>query len=221
MELQIKWSVKPDSWSQAGGCCTGKDCLSLDTNCFLDVLWVKVYEVQESLEGDVKEATAIALKNRYLGLDEDRKSLFGMFGEHNEICRTLIGTDYLGVTVRRYDSCLRYLKELVLLRYGKENMLLRKVTGELLHDFEFYMKTEKGYQQNTVIRYMKCFKKVINLSLANDWISKNPFASIWFHEVEVNKVFTLHWLGLVRGVFLFCLCTVVVLICNMFYIIKV
>lgn len=70
-------------------------------------------------------------------------------------------------------------------------------------------------------RYMKCFKKVINLSLANDWISKNPFASIWFHEVEVNKVFTLHWLGLVRGVFLFCLCTVVVLICNMFYIIKV
>lgn len=217
-EIQVKRSVKPDLWSQAGGCCTGKDRISLELNRYLDVLRVKVYEAQESLERDGKVVTASALKNRFLGTDEDRKSLCGVFGEHNERCRKLIGTDYSEITVRRYDSCLRYLREVMRLRYGKEDIFLREVTGELVHDFEFYLKTEKGCQQNTVIRYMKCFKKVINLALANDWISKNPFAGIRFHEVEVNKefltreelevvmgkVFGVPRLDLVRDVFVFC-----------------
>jgi hypothetical protein len=50
-----------------------------------------------------------------------------------------------------------------------------------------YLKIEKGCAQNTVIRYIKCFKKVINLAIANEWITQNPFAGIKFHEVEVNK----------------------------------
>ena len=37
--------------------------------------------------------------------------------------------------------------------------------------------------------FSKCFKKVINLAIANEWLTKNPFAGIKFHEVEVNKQF--------------------------------
>ena len=68
-------------------------------------------------------------------------------------------------------------------------MLLREVNGELVRKFDLYLKTEKHCAQNTVIRYMKCFKKVINLAIANEWLTKNPFAGIKFHEVEVNKQF--------------------------------
>ena len=62
--------------------------------------------------------------------------------------------------------------------------------GKLLRKTVSYgLKTEKHCAQNTVIRYMKCFKKVINLAIANEWLTKNPFAGIKFHEVEVNKQF--------------------------------
>jgi DNA-binding XRE family transcriptional regulator len=36
---------------------------------------------------------------------------------------------------------------------------------------------------------MKCFKKVINLAIANEYITRNPFVGIKFHEVPVNKEF--------------------------------
>ena len=49
-----------------------------------------------------------------------------------------------------------------------------EVNGELVRAFEFYLKTEKECQQNTVIRYMKCLKKITNLALANEWIAKDP-----------------------------------------------
>lgn len=63
---------------------------------------------------------------------------------------------------------------------------------------------------------MKRFKKVINLTVANKWLVKNPFTGIKFHEVEVNKQllnriwqkeFKIEWLELVRDVFIFCIYT--------------
>ena len=129
--------------------------------------------------------------------------------------------DYADITVRRYDNCLKYLMELVKRDYKVDDMLLREVNGELVRKFDLYLKTEKHCAQNTVIRYMKCFKKVINLAIANEWLTKNPFAGIKFHEVEVNKQFLsqaeinriwqkefrIERLVLVRDVFIFCVYT--------------
>ena len=111
--------------------------------------------------------------------------------------------------------------ELVKRDYKVDDMLLREVNGELVRKFDLYLKTEKHCAQNTVIRYMKCFKKVINLAIANEWLTKNPFAGIKFHEVEVNKQFLsqaeinriwqkefrIERLELVRDVFIFCVYT--------------
>ena len=107
--------------------------------------------------------------------------------------------DFALITVRRYESCTRYLAELIKLKYDKEDLPITEVNGELVRAFEFYLKTEKNCQQNTVISYMKRLKKIINLALANEWIAKNPFAGIKFHKKE----FALPRLALVRDVFIF------------------
>lgn len=148
---------------------------------------------------------------------EEVRTLLGTMQEHNDQCRALVGTDYALITVRRYESCRRYLAELIRQRYGKEDLPLTEVNGELVRAFAFYLKTEKGCQQNTVIRYMKCLKKITNLACANDWMAKDPFLGIRFHEKEVvrefltmdelqtiyHKEFPLERLTLVRDVFIF------------------
>lgn len=107
--------------------------------------------------------------------------------------------------------------ELIKKEYKVDDILLREVNGELVRKFDLYLKTEKGCAQNTVIRYMKCFKKVTNLAIANEWISKNPFAGIKFQEEEIvkefltqqelniilDKEFEMERLELVRDVFIF------------------
>ena len=182
---------------------------------------VKFYQIYQDLELEGKIISARAIVNRYQGKDETFKTLYNVFKEHNDNCRKLIGTDYADITVRRYDNCLKYLMELVKRDYKVDDMLLREVNGELVRKFDLYLKTEKHCAQNTVIRYMKCFKKVINLAIANEWLTKNPFAGIKFHEVEVNKQFLsqaeinriwqkefrIERLELVRDVFIFCVYT--------------
>ena len=64
---------------------------------------------------------------------------------------------------------------------------------------------------------MKCLKKITNLALANEWIVKDPFVGIKFHEKEVvrefltmdelltiyHKEFPLERIIVVRDVFIF------------------
>jgi len=219
VENNIRKSIDPALWSQAKETARGKSRRACDLNTYIEEARIKLYQIFCELEQQNRPATAHLLQELFFGQEkpEEVRTLLGTMQEHNDQCRALVGTDYALITVRRYESCRRYLAELIRQRYGKEDLPLTEVNGELVRAFAFYLKTEKGCQQNTVIRYMKCLKKITNLACANDWMAKDPFLGIRFHEKEVvrefltmdelqtiyHKEFPLERLTLVRDVFIF------------------
>ena len=219
VENNIRKSIDPALWSQAKETARGKSRRACDLNTYIEEARIKLYQIFCELEQQNRPVTAHLLQELFFGQEkpEEVRTLLGTMQEHNDQCRALVGTDYALITVRRYESCRRYLAELIRQRYGKEDLPLTKVNGELVRAFAFYLKTEKGCQQNTVIRYMKCLKKITNLACANDWMAKDPFLGIRFHEKEVvrefltmdelqtiyHKEFPLERLTLVRDVFIF------------------
>ena len=219
VENNIRKSIDPALWSQAKETARGKSRRACDLNTYIEEARIKLYQIFCELEQQNRPVTAHLLQEFFFGQEkpEEVRTLLGTMQEHNDQCRALVGTDYALITVRRYESCRRYLAELIRQRYGKEDLPLAEVNGELVRAFAFYLKTEKGCQQNTVIRYMKCLKKITNLARANDWMAKDPFLGIRFHEKEVvrefltmdelqtiyRKEFPLERLTLVRDVFIF------------------
>lgn len=219
VENNIRKSIAPALWSQAKETARGKSRRACDLNTYIEEARIKLYQIFCELEQQNRPVTAHLLQELFFGQEkpEEVRTLLGTMQEHNDQCRALVGTDYALITVRRYESCRRYLAELIRQRYGKEDLPLAEVNGELVRAFAFYLKTEKGCQQNTVIRYMKCLKKITNLARANDWMAKDPFLGIRFHEKEVirefltmdelqtiyRKEFPLERLTLVRDVFIF------------------
>lgn len=219
VENNIRKSIDPALWSQAKETARDKSRRACDLNTYIEEARIKLYQIFCELEQQNRPVTAHLLQELFFGQEkpEEVRTLLGTMQEHNDQCRALVGTDYALITVRRYESCRRYLAELIRQRYGKEDLPLAEVNGELVRAFAFYLKTEKGCQQNTVIRYMKCLKKITNLARANDWMAKDPFLGIRFHEKEVvrefltmdelqtiyRKEFPLERLTLVRDVFIF------------------
>lgn len=219
VENNIRKSIDPALWSQAKETARGKSRRACDLNTYIEEARIKLYQIFCELEQQNRPVTAHLLQKFFFGQEkpEEVRTLLGTMQEHNDQCRALVGTDYALITVRRYESCRRYLAELIRQRYGKEDLPLAEVNGELVRAFAFYLKTEKGCQQNTVIRYMKCLKKITNLARANDWMAKDPFLGIRFHEKEVVREFLtmdelqtiyhkevpLERLTLVRDVFIF------------------
>lgn len=219
VENNIRKSIDPALWSQAKEMARGKSRRACDLNSYIEEARIKLYQIFCELEQQNRPVTAHLLQELFFGQEKPKevRTLLGTMQEHNDQCRALVGTDYALITVRRYESCRRYLAELIRQHYGKEDLPLTEVNGELVRAFAFYLKTEKGCQQNTVIRYMKCLKKITNLARANDWMAKDPFLGIRFHEKEVvrefltmdelqtiyRKEFPLERLTLVRDVFIF------------------
>ncbi|MEG2755681.1 MAG: site-specific integrase [Mucinivorans sp.] len=188
-EVQISRTVPVGQWSQTKCCSTGKSKQASETNAFIEMIRVKLYKIHQEMERQGGFYNVNTIKDAFMGKGVHERTLYSIFKEHNDRCRELVGVDYELITIRRYDNCLKYLMETVRTQYKKEDILLCEINAELVRNFEFYLKTERGCTQNTVIRYMKCFKKIIHLAISNEWMSRNPFAGIKFHEAPVNKEF--------------------------------
>lgn len=217
VELQLKRNVFPKYWNQKKERCTGKDAASMEINRYLDSVKLRLLDIHRNMELEDKLINPMEIKRKFLGLDEEHKMFFQVFQEHNDKCRELIGIDYAKVTISRFDTCLKYMKEMTLKKYRMKDIPLKEVNHAFIQDYIHFLKTEKGLSENTLIRYMKVIKKITNLALANDWMTKNPFVNIRFHEQEVHKEFLtkeeleilltkefdIPRLDLVRDVFLF------------------
>ena len=203
VETNIRKSIDPASWNQAKECARGKSRKSCDLNAYIEDAKIRLHQIFNELEEQRQPITARLLQEKFFGQDkeaEEVRTLIGTMQEHNDQCRALVGKDYALITVRRYESCKRYLSELIKQKYGKEDLPLTEVNGELVRAFEFYLKTEKSCQQNTVIRYMKCLKKITNLALANEWIE---FLTMDELLTIYHKDFPLERIRIVRDVFIF------------------
>lgn len=188
-EIQLKRAVKPNLWNQNKERCTGKDAASLEINRYLESVKLRLFEIHRKMEEESKLINPMEIKRKFLGLDEEHKMFFQVFQKHNDKCRELIGKDYAKVTISRFDTCLKYFREMSQNQYQRKDIPLKEVTNGMIHDYIHFLKAEKGLQENTVIRYMKVVKKVLNIAVNYDWIQKNPFGNIRFHEKEVNKEF--------------------------------
>lgn len=217
VEIRIKRSVPVDKWCQAKGCSKGKDREAKELNSFLDAVRLKILQIQRDLELEARQpVSASAILKRYYG--KDQKMLLEVFKEHNDKCRALVGKEYVEGTIRKFDTSLLYLGQYLRSQYGKEDIALQEIDQEFVRNFEFFLKTEKNCQNNSALKHIKNFRKVIRIAIGNEWIKRDPFYGLHFKENEVevgflsseelntirNKEFDIPRLEQVRDVFVFC-----------------
>ena len=55
-------------------------------------------------------------------------------------------------------------------------------------DYEFWLRSVRNCANNTAVKYIKNFNKIIKICLANDWLDKNPFANYKSKVKEVERI---------------------------------
>lgn len=218
--FSMQGSVLPSLWSQEKEKSRGKDRKAQEFNHYIESVKSRLYKIHRELEIDGKPISASIIKDIFLGntnVDEG-KTLVEVHTEHNERCRKLINTGYSPSTIYKFDASLKFLQEFMKRELDREDIPLNKLNENFIRQYETYLKTERGCNNNSTIKHLKIFKKVIRIALANDWIQKDPFASIKFHLDEVhvdfltmdelntiiNKELPNKRLSQVRDVFVFC-----------------
>jgi site-specific recombinase XerD len=157
------------------------------------------------------------LKNEMFGKKERQRMLVPIFEDHNDKMKTLVGNEYAPGTLERYKTSLRHTIAFLQWKYAVSDIEINKIDHCFITEYEFYLRSVRKCANNTAVKYIKNFHKVINICLANDWISKNPFSNyksklkevireyLSPEEIEMmmNKKFVSNRLEIVRDIFVF------------------
>ena len=188
-EFSAKRTIEPIKWNNAKGRAKGSNEQIKALNKYLDTIQAKVYDKQQELMQKNKSITAVSLKNAYLDITNDKKTLLVVFSTHNQKINQLIGNGFTKATVDKYELSYKHLKKFIKLNYKADDLHLNEVIFGFITDFEHYLLSVKNISRNTANKYLSHLIKMINIALDNEWIDKNPFRKFRMKNKEVVKEF--------------------------------
>lgn len=216
VDVSTGLTVQEDLWSSENGFAVGKSKEVKLVNDSIDRIKSEIIQNYQNIcfEGD--EITAKSIKNAWLGIAVEEKTLCGIFTMHNEKAEQLRNIEYTGGTIQKFETVLRHLKDFLKKNLERDDIPLRKINPEFISNFDFYLRKTRNCEQNSVVKYMRVIKKLMRFSMANGWITKDPFVNYkmiikpvdrgFLTEEEIDKIrnhmFVIERLEHVRDVFI-------------------
>ena len=209
--------VLPERWSTETSRLKGNSEESRSINNHLDLIRKEVFETEKNLLLKGVILNFENFKNEYLGIESTKRYLVPIFEDHNRKVKELVGREYAIATHKRYETSLRHLKEFLEYKFKISDIDIERIDYAFIADYEFFLRTKRNCSNNTAIKYVKNFHKVVNICLANGWLVKSPFTNYKPKIKEVvrdyllddeikairDKNITSFRLDLVRDIFLF------------------
>lgn len=209
--------INPEKWSTEMSKMKGSSEETRTVNSHLEMLRAKVYEIEKKLFMKQIPITYENFKNEIQGKKERERMLVPIFEEHNRKIKELVGQEYAPGTLERYQTSLKHTKDFLFWKYNISDINIEKIDHSFIMEYEFYLRSVRKCANNTAVKYIKNFHKIINQCLANGWLNKDPFANykskvkevtrefLTEKEIEtiLNKRFVSERLELVRDIFIF------------------
>jgi site-specific recombinase XerD len=208
----------PANWNSNTGRLRGTKEEVRSFNAYLDNLQTQVYEAHKILTESGGAITAELIKNKLLGKSDKTKMLIAVFKDHNKKIAALVGNEYAAGTLMRYETSLRHTQSFMEWKYQVADIDVKAVDHDFISNYEFYLRSEKKCANNSAVKYIKNFKKIIRICLASGWLDKDPFVNykakvkqvdrLFLNADQINqiteKTFDTDRLNQVRDIFLFC-----------------
>jgi len=157
-------------------------------------------------------------RKRLFDETDSQRMLLPIYRDHNNRIEGLLGNGYAPGTLERFKISLKHLEEFLLWKLNAKDIAIDKIDFALITDFEFYLRSEKNCSNNTAVKYVRNFRKIIKICLSNDWLEKDPFIKYdgkmkeveteFLTEEEIQSIYSKRFrtprLELVRDIFIFC-----------------
>jgi len=186
-ELSANREVDPCEWNTAAGRMKGTKESVKSLNAHLDLLRTNIYAAQQIIANKEQRLTAQNPKDTYLGKEEKSRFILEIFREHNRQVNELIGNEFSAGTAARYATSLKHTQNFILWKYHLTDIDIRKIDHDFIASYDFYLRTQRKCANNSTVKYIKNFKKIVNICLANCWIDKNPFVNYKAKTKQIDR----------------------------------
>jgi len=170
IELSTNRFVEISKWSTEAGKIKGNSEEARSINNHLDLLKSQIRDAEMELIHKKIVVTTETIKSKLLGVDERVRMLIPIFQDHNNKIKDLVGKEYAPGTLERYTTSLKHTIEFMQWKYNISDIDITKIDHAFITDYEFWLRSVRNCANNTAVKYLKNFNKIIKLCLANDWL---------------------------------------------------
>lgn len=184
-QFSTKLQINEEQWDAKGNKGIGYIAEIKSLNRRLDDIKGGLNEAYHDLLRQDNYVTAEKVKNNFLGISQAHYTLLELFKKHNEDVRKLVGISVSGATHQKYECTLKHLTNFMASKYRISDISLREINHMFLCDFEIYLKTACGCNDNTTAKFMQFFKRIILIARNNAYIVGDPFSN---YKIRLKRV---------------------------------
>ena len=219
-ELSTGVMCDPSYWNNRAERLKDSDSESQKGNLTLSQIEIKArdnFRYLQSMEPN-RVLSAQDIKELVTGKEAKRITLLQVFRDHNEKVKALVGQEFSAGTLERYETSFKHTADFIKSFYKTADISIGQVNHIFISEYDFYLRSVRKCNNNTTVKYIKNFKKIILICLASGYISTNPFLNykpklkpvsriaLTNEELSLlrNKSFIVERLECVKDTFLFC-----------------
>lgn len=218
LEFSSKKFIDKAKWSPELAKMKGSTEEARSINSYLDMMRSKVLSTEMDLLHKEEEISIENFQAILLGTNRTDRMLIPIFQDHNNKMKELLGKKYAHGTLQRFQVTLNHIENFLFWKYQISDIRIDKIDHAMIMELEFYLRSVKNCANNTAVKYIRNFRKIINICLNNDWLDKDPFSKYdgkvyeidkeFLTEEEIQKIygkcFVNTRLEQVRDIFIFC-----------------
>ena len=210
-----KWDIS--RWDQKLERAVGTKEDAKSINMFLESLTLKINEYKTENMYNGKLITAQKVMDYILGKNAARVKVLEEFQKHNDEMTALLGKGYAKGTLDRFTITINHLRAFIRLKFNAEDLEFSDLNLEFIKDFQFHLRSVRNCSNNTTLKYIANFKKIVLRAIDNEVILKDPFKNFKGKKSKIIKkplstqelyelerhYFSTERLNVVRDVFVF------------------
>ncbi|MDH5033880.1 site-specific integrase [Chryseobacterium cucumeris] len=217
-EISTKRKWDSQRWNQNVERAIGNKEDARSLNQYLDSIILRISNFRTELISNGKSITTKAIIDFIQGNTIAKTTVLQEFQKHNDEMLALVEVgDYAKGTHDRYVTARSHVKDFILHHYECDDIEFRDLNYSFIINYEFYLKTTRKCSNNTTLKYIANFKKIVLRAIAKEIITKDPFKLFKSQKTKLdkkpltskelskieNKVFSTDRLNTIRDVFVF------------------
>jgi site-specific recombinase XerD len=146
----------------------------------IDVIMLRVREIHNNLLLKEVPFSATIIKNVYNGKGDttagNKLMLSELFDKHIKAFEPLVESGVRAKeSLRKYNTLRNHVYEFIDFEFKLDDVALKSLNYAFIESFDLFLRTNKGIGNNTTVKYVQAFRRLMNIAVKYDWLMKDPF----------------------------------------------
>jgi site-specific recombinase XerD len=180
--------ANPENWDDVGQQVRGRTEKTKIINNQLDSVQSEILDYYNQLKSTGQEFSVMTIKKKLLNID-DTKGVIHVFDYYLDSIHSKLTKGYAKNTYRNYKTSRKRVGEFITSEFKKNDFPLDSVDYKFLDAFDVFLKQKFKVNQNTAWNFHKHLRRVLNVAISMDYISKNPYQKYKVKLEETHREF--------------------------------